>query len=388
MRRVYLDHTATTPLDSSVHEAMQRVYASVFGNASSIHSFGREAKTLLEESRETVAKCIGARSEEVYFTSGGTESNNHAIRGIASNVTVSKKNHVIVSAVEHHAVLHPAVSLRNMGFSVDILPVDSTGLVNPDDVRHAITSKTCLVSIMQANNEVGTIQPIGEIGRIARERGIIFHTDAVQTVGKIPVAIDELNVDLLSISAHKMYGPKGIGALFIRKGTKIDSLIKGGAQENNRRAGTQNVPQAAGFAKAVEISSQRMTDDAIHSNRLTNILKSKIMSLGEGIFLNGHQRQSLPNIVSVSFDSAVRAIDGEALIMGMDLRGVAVTSGSACTSGSLEPSHVLLAMGRDEKTARATIRFSVGRSTTEDDVDYAIDALRGVLRTIEKTVTS
>ncbi|HEX9829048.1 MAG TPA: cysteine desulfurase family protein, partial [Bacteroidota bacterium] len=354
----------------------------------SIHSFGREAKTLLEESRETIATCIGARSEEVYFTSGGTESNNHAIRGIVSSVTNSGKNHVIVSAVEHHSVLHPAESLREMGFSVDILPVDSTGLVNPDDVRRAITNKTCLVSIMHANNEVGTIQPIGEIGRIARERGIIFHTDAVQTVGKIPVAIDELNVDLLSISAHKMYGPKGIGAVFIRKGTKIDSLIKGGAQENNRRAGTQNVPQAVGFAKAVEISSQRMTDDAIHSNRLTNILKSKIMSLGEGIFLNGHQRQSLPNIVSVSFDSAVRAIDGEALIMGMDLRGVAVTSGSACTSGSLEPSHVLLAMGRDEKTARATIRFSVGRSTTEDDVDYAVDALRNVLQTIEKTVTT
>ncbi len=384
MKPVYLDHTATTPLDPRVFEAMQNVFLSVYGNASSIHSFGREARKLLEESRESVAQFLGARYEEIYFTSGGTESNNHAIRGVAEAAVQHGKNHIVTSAVEHHAVLHPAESLRRLGFVVDVLPVDSSGMVNPDDVRKAVTPKTCLISIMHANNEVGTIEPIQEIGRIAKESGITFHTDAVQSLGKIPVNVDALNVDVVSVSGHKIYGPKGIGALYIRRGTKIESLLKGGGQESNRRAGTQNVPLAVGFAKAVEICAERMTGDSIRFAALIKLLKSRIVSEFTGVVINGHPAQCLPNILSVSFDSSVRHIDGEALIIGMDLRGVAVTSGSACTSGSLEPSHVLLAMGRDEKTARATVRFSIGRSTSEDEIHYAVDALREVVRQMKQ----
>ncbi|MCI0706635.1 MAG: cysteine desulfurase [Ignavibacteriae bacterium] len=383
MRRVYLDHTATTPLDLAVLESMQTAFASSYGNASSIHSFGREARALLEESRETIAKFIGARPEEIYFTSGGTESNNYTIAGVASAAAQSGKRHVIVSAVEHHSVLHPAEALRTLGFTVDVIPVDRYGVVDLDNTRKLISKKTCLVSVMHANNEVGTIQPIQEMARIAHEHGAMIHTDAVQTVGKIPLIVDELHVDLLSMSAHKIYGPKGIGALYIRRGTKIDSLLKGGAQESNRRAGTQNVPLAVGFAKAVELASERMADDAIRFAQLRQVLKSQLAQLGDGVIMNGHPTLSLPNIFSVSFDSTARPIDGEALIMGMDLRGVAVTSGSACTSGSLEPSHVLLAMGRNEKTARATIRFSPGRNTTEDDLAFAVSSLRDVLETMK-----
>lgn len=388
MKRVYLDHTATTPLDPRVFEAMQSVFLSVYGNASSIHSFGREARKLLEESREIIAQFLGARLEEIYFTSGGTESDNHAIRGVAEVGLQQGKSHIITSAVEHHAVLHPAESLRKLGCSVDVLPVDSLGMVNPDDVRKAVTPKTCLISVMHANNEVGTIEPIQEIGRIAKESGITFHTDAVQTVGKMTVNVNELNVDLLSLSGHKMYGPKGIGALYIRRGTKIESLLKGGGQESNRRAGTQNVPLAVGLAKAIDICRESMTDDAIRFAELKKLLKSRIVSEFQGVVVNGHPTQCLPNILSVSFDSSVRHIDGEALIIGMDLRGVAVTSGSACTSGSLEPSHVLLAMGRDERTARATVRFSIGRGTSEEDIHYAADALQEVVRQMKKVEIS
>lgn len=382
MKRVYLDHSATTPLDPAVFDAMQKAFHSAYGNASSIHSFGREARALLEESRDRVARFLGARSDEIFFTSGGTESNNAAILGVAEVAAAEGKTHLVVSAVEHHAVLHPAESLRRKGFAVDIIPVDGFGVVNPDDVRKALTTKTCLISIMQANNEVGTIEPIREIASIARERGVLVHTDAVQSVGKIPVNVDELGVDLLSLSAHKLYGPKGIGILYIKKGTKIEPLLKGGGQESNRRAGTQNVPLAVGLAVAVDVCAARMTDDALRFAELKSYLTSKLDF--PGVLFNGHPTQSLPNVVSISFDSRVHDLDGDVLIAGMDLRGVAVTSGSACTSGSLEPSHVLLAMGRDEKTAQATIRFSMGRSTTTEDLDYAVDALQDVLKTMKK----
>lgn len=382
MKRVYLDHSATTPLDPGVFDAMQKAFHSTFGNASSVHSFGREARALLEESRDRIARFLGARSEEIFFTSGGTESNNAVIQGVADVAAAHGKTHIIISAVEHHAVLHPAESLRRKGFAVDIIPVDRFGLVDPDDVRKALTTKTCLVSIMHANNEVGTIEPIREIAFIARERGVLVHTDAVQSVGKIPVNVDELGVDLLSLSAHKIYGPKGIGVMYIRKGTKMEPLLKGGGQESNRRAGTQNVPLAVGLATAVDVCATRMTDDAIRFAELKHHLISKLEL--PGVLFNGHPTLSLPNLVSISFDSTVHDLDGDALIAGMDLRGVAVTSGSACTSGSLEPSHVLLAMGRDEKTARATIRFSMGRSTTEEDLDYAVDALQDVLETMKR----
>jgi cysteine desulfurase len=386
MRRVYLDHSATTPLDPRVFEAMRQAFLEVFGNASSVHAFGREARALLEQSRESVAAFLGARSDEIFFTSGGTESNNAAISGIAEVAAAAGRNHLLVSAVEHHAVLHPAESLRKKGFAVQIIPVDDTGLVDPDEIRKAITPKTCLVSIMHANNEVGTIEPIKEIAAFAREHGVVVHTDAVQSVGKIPVNVDELGVDLLSLSAHKFYGPKGIGVLYIRRGTTIESLIKGGGQESNRRAGTQNVPLAVGVAKALEICAERMTDDAIRCSRLKHRLRERLQF--DGILFNGHPTRSLPNVLSVSFDSTVREVDGDALIAGMDLRGVAVTSGSACSSGSLEPSHVLLAMGRHEKTASATIRFSLGRSTTEEDIDYAVEALEDVLKTMQQVGVS
>jgi cysteine desulfurase len=386
MRRVYLDHSATTPLDPRVFEAMRQAFLEVFGNASSVHAFGREARALLEQSRESVAAFLGARSDEIFFTSGGTESNNTAISGIAEVAAAAGRNHLLVSAVEHHAVLHPAESLRKKGFAVQIIPVDDTGLVDPDEIRKAITPKTCLVSIMHANNEVGTIEPIKEIAAFAREHGVVVHTDAVQSVGKIPVNVDELGVDLLSLSAHKFYGPKGIGVLYIRRGTTIESLIKGGGQESNRRAGTQNVPLAVGVAKALEICAERMTDDAIRCSRLKHRLRERLQF--DGILFNGHPTRSLPNVLSVSFDSTVREVDGDALIAGMDLRGVAVTSGSACSSGSLEPSHVLLAMGRHEKTASATIRFSLGRSTTEEDIDYAVEALEDVLKTMQQVGVS
>jgi cysteine desulfurase len=382
MKRVYLDHNATTPLDPRVFEAMQKAFLTAFGNASSVHSFGREARSLLEESRDSIARFIGARSDEVFFTSGGTESNNHALLGVADVAASQGKTHIIVSAVEHHAVLHPAQALRRRGFEVEIIPVDEYGQVDPDDVRKALTAKTCLISIMHANNEVGTIEPIREIASIARNHGVLFHTDAVQSAGKIPVNVDALGVDLLTLSAHKLYGPKGIGILYIRKGTKIESLLKGGGQESNRRAGTQNVPLAVGLAAAVELCASRMTEDATRFAELKQYLKTRLEL--PGVLFNGHPTESLPNVLSISFDSRVHDLDGDALIAGMDLRGVAVTSGSACTSGSLEPSHVLLAMGRDEKTARATIRFSMGRSTTKDDLDYAVEALQDVVQTMKK----
>ena len=384
MKNVYLDYSATTPIDPRVLAAMMPLFAETFGNASSVHAFGREARSILETSRERVARCIGAKADELFFTSGGTESDNYALKGVAVAARKKGKNHIIISAIEHHAVLHPANSLRREGFEVDVLPVDGFGMVDPAFVHKKIRSTPSLVSIMHGNNEVGTIQPIHEIGLIAREHGIVFHSDTVQTTGKIKVDADALGVDLLSLSAHKLYGPKGIGAIYIRKGTQIDSLIEGGAQESNRRAGTENVPLAVGFAVAMELGAEILEQEAERVQGMKVRMAERLRKEFEGLLFNGHPSQCLPNILSVSFDSAKVPIDGEALIMGMDLRGVAVTSGSACTSGSLQPSHVLRAMGRDEKTARATVRFSLGRSTNQEDLDYAVEALRTVVATARK----
>ncbi len=388
MRRVYLDHSATTPLDPAVFEVMQSAFQQSFGNASSIHSFGRESRLVLEESRETIAKSIGAKYDEVFFTSGGTEADNHALKGVAFKAQKRNKNHIVISAVEHHAVLEAAEWLKEHGFGVSIVPVDKDGRVDPQDVEKAITSTTCLISVMHANNEVGTMEPVQEIGRIAKQHEILFHSDTVQTVGKVPVNVNDLGVDLLAMSAHKLYGPKGIGAIYIRRGTKIDSLIQGGSQESNRRAGTENVPLAAGFAKAVQIAADSMEELDGRFRGLRDKMKARLSAEFEGIVFNGHVQDSLPHIVSISFDSHKTKIDSEALIMGIDLRGVAVTSGSACASGSTEVSHVLRAMGRDEKTAKATIRFSMGKSTTEDDVNYAVDALHEVLDTMKGATLS
>ncbi len=388
MRRVYLDHSATTPLDPAVYEVMQNAFQQSFGNASSIHSFGREARLLLEESRETIAKSIGAKYDEVFFTSGGTEADNHALKGIAFEARKQNKNHIVISAVEHHAVFETAEWLKEHGFGVSVVPVDSDGRVDPNDVEKAITPSTCLISVMHANNEVGTIEPVQEIGKIAKAHGIPFHSDTVQAVGKILVDVSDLGVDLLAITAHKMYGPKGIGAIYIRRGTKIDSFMQGGSQESNRRAGTENVPLAAGFAKSIQLADDNREDLDVRFRRLGDKLKARLSAEFEGIVFNGHAQDSLPHIVSISFDSRKTKVDGEALIMGMDLRGVAVTSGSACASGSMEASHVLLAMGRDEKTAKATIRFSLGKTTTEDDINYAVDALHEVVATMKQAVSA
>ncbi|MBI4429895.1 MAG: cysteine desulfurase [Ignavibacteriales bacterium] len=388
MRRVYLDHTATTPLDERVLQTMQRAWTENFGNASSIHSYGREAKVLLEESREQIAKSIGAKYDELYFTSGGTEADNHALKGVSFASQKFGKNHVIITAIEHHAVLHTADWLREHGFEVTVLPVDSDALVDPQRVEKAMKPNTCLISVMHANNEVGTIEPIKEIAEIAKSRGVVCHSDSVQTVGKIPVDVKELGVDILALSAHKMYGPKGIGAIYIRKGIRIESIIQGGSQENNRRAGTENVPLAAGFARAVQIAADEREVMTAKYHQQRNVMRKRLFSEFEGLIMNGHQQWALPHIVNVSFDSKRNRVDGDALIVGLDLRGVAVTSGSACSSGSMQASHVLLAMGRDHDTAKATVRFSMGRSTTEEDIDYAVDALHEVVNKMKLAVTA
>ena len=382
MNYVYLDHSATTPLAPEVLEVMTPHFKDTYGNASSVHGLGRKARAVLEESRESIAAHLSARSDEVFFTSGGTESDNHAVKGVAASMRAAGRNHVIVSAVEHHAVLHPALALRNWGFQVDLLPVKPNGVVDLDTFDRLLSASTGLVSVMHANNETGTIQPIRQIADRAHRHGSVVHTDAVQSAGKIPVNVDDLGVDLLSISAHKMYGPKGIGALFIRKGTVVAPFLEGGGQEQNRRAGTENVPLAAGFAKAFEIAAGMMDSEGTRLRTLRRYLRERLKDL-RGIIFNGDQDNVLPHVVSISFDSSTVNVDGEALIMGMDLWGIAVTSGSACASGTLESSHVLMAMGRDEKTARATIRFSMGRSTSGDDLDRAVDALKDVLNTMK-----
>ena len=384
MNRIYLDYSATTPPASEVVEAMTAVFGSAFGNASSVHSFGREAKNLLEQSRDQVARFLGARSDEIFFTSGGTEADNHAVKGLALAGAKLGKNEIIISAVEHHAILHPVESLRKAGFVIKVLPVDKLCQINPDDVKNAISSKTALVSVMLANNELGTLNRIKEISAITKEAGAPLHSDTVQAIGKIKVDVNTLGVDVLSVAAHKFYGPKGIGAIYIRKGTRIDPFMEGGSQESNRRAGTENVPLAVGFAKAVELAEGRMDEDYGKAIRLKEKLMRRLETEFKGIVVNGHRTESLPQILSVSFDSSATPFDGDAIIMGMDLEGVAVTSGSACTSGSLQASHVLLAMGKDERTARATVRFSIGRPTSEEEIDLAVDALKRVVERVGK----
>ncbi len=381
MRSIYLDHSSTTPIAPEVLEAMLPVYREAPGNASSVHSFGRRARQLLEQAREAIASALGVSHEEVLFTSGGTESDNAALRGVMEAVRDSERDHIIVSSVEHHAVLAPAEWLEANGASVTFLPVDHDGCVTIDAVRAAITPRTSLVSIMHANNEVGSVQPIGAIARLARENGVVFHTDAVQSFGKIRLDLREIPADLVSVTAHKLYGPKGIGALVIRKGTPFRPQMIGGAQEGNRRAGTENVPLAVGFAKACTLAAQRRVQDEQLQNKLREDLKKEVLRRFPDVLVNGHPTDRLPHILSISFPWELYHLDGETLIAGMDLRGVAVTSGSACSSGTLQASHVLLAMGRDERTARATVRFSLGRSTTEEDLRYAADALEEVVRT-------
>ena len=379
MKRIYLDHTATTPVDPRVVKAMQPYFSEDFGNASSIHNFGQRARAALDESRDRIASLLGAKTGEFAFTGSGTEADNFAIKGAAWKMRARGKSHVITSSAEHHAVLESCDYLQHNGFRVTCLPVDRYGIVNPDNVRKAIEPDTGLVSIMHVNNEVGSINPVRMIGSVTREQGILFHTDAVQSFGKIPVTVDDLGVDLLSVSSHKVYGPKGIGGLYIRKGVELDQLIHGGGQERGRRAGTENVALAVGFAEAASIICAER--EKMYADMTT--LKQRLLSLLEKEFpavtVNGHPVNSLPHILNVSFDSNRIEIDGEALLFNLDMAGIAVASGSACTSGSIAPSHVLLAMGRDPQTARATIRFSPGRATTPEDIDNTVAALKEIV---------
>ncbi|MEX2116340.1 MAG: cysteine desulfurase family protein [Bacteroidota bacterium] len=386
MNRIYLDYSATTPLDPRVLDAMRPHFLENFGNASSVHETGRKARTVLEESRETLAQLIGTTHDTLFFTSGGTEADNFAVTGIARALKPTGRDHIVVSALEHYAVLHSAFELRKNGWQVDTIRVNPSGVTDLNELKSLVSERTALVSIMHANNETGVIQPVREAADIAHAQGAFLHTDAVQTFGKIRVWVKDLSADLISLSAHKIYGPKGIGALFIRKGIPIQSLLVGGGQEQNRRAGTENVPLAAGFAAAGSIAQEVMDSELQRTRILNSELRGQLTAKFPEIMFNGADSGSLPTIVNVSFDSSM-GVDGEALIMGMDLRGISVTSGSACTSGTLEPSHVLMAMGRNEATARATIRFSLGRPTTLVEIETAVDALADVLSTIRSSVS-
>jgi len=370
MKPIYLDHSATTPVRPEVLEAMGPYFGDFFGNASSVHAHGRKAKQALEDARETVAATLGALAEEIIFTSGGTESTNLAIKG-ALLANSQKGKHIITSTIEHHATLHTCEYLRKEGYRVTCLPVDRFGKVNPDDVKKAITDETVLISIMHANNEVGTIEPITQIGEIVREKGVLFHTDAVQSVGKIPVDVKNMKVDFLSMSGHKIYAPKGIGVLFARKGVPFESLFQGGHHEWSRRPGTENIPSIVGLAKALELAHAEMDDVSAEEERLRETFWETIQTQIEGVTMNGHPTDRVPPILNVSFDF----VDGESVILNLDLKGIAVATGSACTSGEVEPSHVLLAMNVPPRRAQGSIRFSLGRDTTQEDLDYTAAVL-------------
>ncbi len=371
MKKIYLDHAATTPVDPEVLQAMLPYFTDSFGNPSSIHSFGRETRKIIEDARVIVAKELGAEEpREIIFTGCGSESDNLALKGIASAYK-DKGNHIITSSIEHHAIFDTCKYLERQGFEITYLPVDADGLVDPRDVLKALTERTVLVSIMHANNEVGTIQPIAVIGRLLKERKILFHTDAVQSVGSIPVNVNDLSVDLLSLSAHKFYGPKGVGALYIRKGTRIHSLIHGGGQERNRRAGTENIAGIVGLAKAIQLANSQLSDNQSKTTYLRDYLIDTAFNKIDHLRLNGHRTERLPGNVNLSFEY----IEGESLLLNLDLRGIAASSGSACTSGSLEPSHVLLAMGLCHEIAHGSLRITIGKSNTREEINYLLEVL-------------
>jgi cysteine desulfurase len=374
MRRVYLDNNATTPVAPEVFEAMKPYFLDDFGNASSIHWYGQRAKAAMELSREQLARLLNARPNEIVFTSGGTESDNAALLGIVE-ASRSEKKHVITTAIEHHAVLHSAKALEKRGVRVTYVPVGSSGVVDPADVEKALGPETVLISVMHANNELGTIQPLEEIGRIAREHDIYFHTDAVQSVGKIPVDVERLAVDLLSLSAHKLYGPKGVGALYVRKGTVLRPLIYGGHHERDRRPGTENVPGIVGLGKAAELAGQRLVEEVERVGALRNRLEDGILASVPLATVSGDRSRRLPTTTNISFDY----IEGEGFVIALDLRGVACSTGAACSSGSVEPSHVLSAIGRRPEQARSSVRFSLGRFNTAEDIDYTLEVLPRVV---------
>ena len=375
MERIYLDNAATTAVAPEVLEAMLPYFTQVYGNPSSIHATGREARKAVDAARKQVAAAIGAEPREIYFTAGGSESDNWAIKG-AAFANQAKGNHIITSSIEHHAVLHTCQYLEKHGFEVTYLPVDEFGRVRVEDVENAITDKTILITIMAANNEIGTIEPIAEIGKLAKEKKILFHTDAVQAVGAIPVDVNEWNVDMLSMSGHKFHGPKGIGALYIRKGVRIDTYMHGGAQERGQRAGTENLAGIVGIGKAIELATQNLAANAKRLTALRDRMIDGILAAIPECRLNGHRTERLPNNVNVS----VRYIEGEALLLRLDLAGISGSSGSACTSGSLDPSHVLLAIGLPHEIAHGSLRLSLGTDSTDADVDAVLTELPKIVK--------
>ena len=378
-KRFYLDNAATTYVATEVLNEMMPCYNIFFGNPNSIHTFGREAQGLVDRARDRIAKAIGAHSNEIYFTSGGTEADNWAIKGIA-HAYAKKGKHIIISQIEHPAVLGACKALEKEGFEVTYLPVDKNGLVGLADLMHAIRKDTTLISIMAVNNEVGTIQNLKAIGKTAKENNIIFHTDAVQAFGSLKLDVVDMEIDAMSISSHKIYGPKGVGALYVRNGVRIDNLIDGGHQERNKRGGTTNVPGVVGFGKAAEIT---VRDMPLFNQKIKSLRDYFVKQVTEKIpyvIVNGHPHQKVNNIVNISFE----LIEGESILLMLDFEGIAVSTGSACTSGSLEPSHVLKAMGIDSEIAQGSIRFSFGRSTSKQDIDYTVEKLVPIIERLRK----
>ncbi|MDD3933666.1 MAG: cysteine desulfurase NifS [Methanoculleus sp.] len=373
-RPVYMDHAATTFMKPEVLAAMAPYFSRYFGNPSSLYRFARESRKGVEEARTQVATALGAEPEEISFCAGGSEADNWAIKGVASALR-EKGDHIITTAIEHHAVLHTCEALEKQGYRVTYLPVDEFGRVDPGGIEDAITDQTILVSVMTANNEIGTIQPITEIGRVAHAHGVLFHTDAVQAVGAVPIDVDALGIDLLSLSGHKFYGPKGTGALYIRRGTRIESLIHGGGQERGRRAGTENVPGIVGLGRAIELA----TADIEGHNRRIAAMRDRLIRGVLGSIpdtrLNGHPKQRLPNNANFSF----RYVEGESILLLLDAHGICASTGSACSSASLEPSHVLLAIGLPHEEAHGSLRLTLGDANTEDDVDYILEVLPEVI---------
>ena len=371
---IYMDNAATTQVYPEVFDAMKPYFTEFYGNPSSIYSFAGNSKKAVEDARKTIADFLGARTEEIYFTGGGSESDNWALKCTA-DAYANKGKHIITSKIEHHAILHTCEYLEKKGFEVTYLDVDENGFVNPADVEKAIRPDTILVSIMTANNEIGTIEPIAEIGKIAKDHGVLFHTDAVQAFGHIPMNVDEMNIDMLSASGHKINGPKGIGIMYIRKGVKIGSFVHGGAQERQRRAGTHNVPGIVGIGKAVELARDNMKERMEYETKLRDHLISRVMEEIPYAKLNGDKVKRLPNNVNVCF----RFIEGESMLILLDQNGVCGSSGSACTSGSLDPSHVLLAIGLPHEIAHGSLRLTLSEKNTMEEVDFTVDKLKGII---------
>ena len=373
--RIYFDHNATTPVDPAVAETMARVMTEEFGNASSVHHFGQRAKAVLDEARSSVATLIGGEPSEIVFTSGGTESDNFALRGVAEALEPTGRKHLIASSIEHEAVLVTLRALARRGWRTTFLPVDASGIVKPEALMEAITDDTAIVSVMHANNEIGTVQPIADLARIAHQRKALFHTDAVQSIGKIPVDVRALGVDLLSLSAHKFNGPKGAGALWIKRGARVAAILTGGKHERSRRAGTENVPGIAGLGVAARLAAKKVAAGGTSLGTLRNRLEEAILARVPGTAINGVREPRVPNTTNISFE----AVEAESLLIALDLEGVAVSTGSACSSGTLEPSHVLKAMGLPSPRTQNSIRLSLGAGNTDAEVDYVVSKLPAIV---------